>query len=395
MEYRFSDRIASLKPSAIREILKATSQPGVIPFAAGNPDPEAFPVKVIKDISASILEENPINILQYGITEGYPALISRIKKSMAKQNCFTEASDELIITSGAQQGVELSCKILCNENDTLICETPSFIGSLNAFRSYNVNLVGAEMESDGINISDLEKKIKANKNVRALYVIPNFQNPTGYTMSFEKRKAVYELACKYNFIIIEDNPYGNLRFSGEDIPSIKSLDTEHRVIYVGSFSKILSPGLRVGYASAPRELISKMVVAKQVADVHTNIWSQVICERFMATVDLDNHFSKLRSIYKRKYDLMKKEAASIRNVTLGDAQGGLFVWANLPEDCNMLEFCKRAVDEYSVAVVPGVAFMVSPNEKTTAFRMNFSTPTDDEIVKGCALLAKLSQNMFA
>lgn len=395
MDYHFSDRIASLKPSAIREILKATSQPGVIPFAAGNPDPAAFPVKLIGDISRTLLEENPIAALQYSITEGYAPLIARIKERMAAQACFDENSDDLIITSGAQQAVELSCKVLCNEGDTLICEAPSFIGSLNAFRSYKVNLVGAEMEEDGVSIAALEEKIKANKNVRALYVIPNFQNPTGFTMSLEKRRAVYALACKYNFIIIEDNPYGDLRFAGENLPTIKSMDSENRVIYAGSFSKILAPGLRVGYVSAPRELISKITVAKQVSDVHTNIWAQMICERFMALSDMDAHLENLRAIYKRKYNLMKKEALNILNVNLGEAQGGLFVWAKLPADCDMLSFCKRAVDEYKVAVVPGIAFMVSPEDKTTAFRMNFSTPSEDEIVRGCAALAKLSRDMFS
>lgn len=393
MDYCFSDKISGLKPSAIREILKATSQPGVIPFAAGNPDPEAFPVSEIRRISEELLSDNPIAALQYSITEGYPALISRLKERMAAQKCFDSASDELIITSGAQQGVELSCKVLCNEGDSLICETPSFIGSLNAFRSYNVKLCGVSMEDDGINTAELEEKIRMGTNVRAIYVIPNFQNPSGLTMSLEKRREVYALACRYNLIIIEDNPYGDLRFDGEDIPAIKTLDTEGRVIYAGSFSKILAPGLRVGYVSAPREIVSKITVAKQVSDVHTNIWSQMICERFMAQKDMNEHLSGLRAIYKRKYELMRREAAAIGNVSLSKPQGGLFVWATLPEGCDMLSFCKRAVEEYKVAVVPGTAFMVSPEDVTNSFRMNYSTPTDDEIVRGCAALAELSRSM--
>ncbi|MBR6599013.1 MAG: PLP-dependent aminotransferase family protein, partial [Oscillospiraceae bacterium] len=268
MNYQYSNRVSSLKPSAIREILKHTANPEVIPFAAGNPSAEAFPTEIIGEISKELLTSDPIGALQYSITEGYTPLRDLLKKQMAEKKCFNSDIDDLIITSGAQQANELACKVLCSDGDTLICESPSFIGSLNAFKSYNVNLTGVELEDDGINIEKLEEAIKNNKNVKLLYVIPNFQNPTGNTMSWEKRKAVYELAKKYDFIILEDNPYGDLRFKGEEIPSIKSIDTEGRVIYSGTFSKILAPGLRVGYVSAPAEIIQKIVVCKQVSDVH-------------------------------------------------------------------------------------------------------------------------------
>ena len=294
MDYHFSNRVSGLKPSAIREILKHTANPEVIPFAAGNPAADAFPKDIIKKISENILETDPIGALQYSVTEGYTPLRNRLKKELAAKNCFTEGRDDLIITSGAQQANELACKVLCSDGDTLICESPSFIGSLNAFKSYNVNIAGVELEDDGINIEKLEAAVKANKNVRLLYLIPNFQNPTGNTMSLEKRKAVYELAVKYDFIILEDNPYGDLRFSGTDIPSIKSFDTEGRVIYSRTFSKILAPGLRVGYVSAPSEIISKMIVCKQVADVHSNIWAQQICDRFMEASDMNAHLASLR-----------------------------------------------------------------------------------------------------
>lgn len=241
MNYKFSDKVGTLKASAIREILKFTSVPGVISFAAGNPAPEAFPAQKIAEISAQILQDDPILALQYSITEGYTPLRDQLKQQMAAKNCFNPDIDDLIVTSGAQQANELSCKVLLNEGDTLICEAPSFIGSINAFKSYNVNLVGVELEEDGINLEKLEETLKTENNVKLLYLIPNFQNPTGRTMSLEKRKAVYELACRYDFIILEDNPYGDLRFEGEDIPAIKSLDTEGRVIYTGTFSKILSP----------------------------------------------------------------------------------------------------------------------------------------------------------
>lgn len=395
MDYHFSNRVSGLKPSAIREILKHTANPEVIPFAAGNPAADAFPKDIIKKISENILETDPIGALQYSVTEGYTPLRNRLKKELAAKNCFTEGRDDLIITSGAQQANELACKVLCSDGDTLICEAPSFIGSLNAFKSYNVNIAGVELEDDGINIEKLEAAVKENKNVRLLYLIPNFQNPTGNTMSLEKRKAVYELAVKYDFIILEDNPYGDLRFSGTDIPPIKSFDTEGRVIYSRTFSKILAPGLRVGYVSAPSEIISKMIVCKQVADVHSNIWAQQICDRFMETTDMNAHLASLRKIYKDKYELM---AAGIREhfsekVKVTKPEGGLFIWATLPEDTDMMGFCKKAVEEYKTAVVPGTAFMISENDKTSSFRMNFSTPTDEQIVRGCEILGKLTKEL--
>lgn len=396
MNYNFSEKVSNLQASAIREILKFTSDPEVISFAAGNPAPEAFPVDDIKRISNEILNKNPILALQYSLTEGYTPLRNVLKERMLKEGNFNSDKDELIITSGAQQSNELCAKVLCDEGDTIICEAPSFIGSLNAFKSYNVNLVGIELEEDGINLEKLEEAIKTNQNTKLIYLIPNFQNPTGRTMSLEKRKRVYELAEKYDIFILEDNPYGDIRFAGEHIQSIKSMDTDGRVIYSGTFSKVLAPGIRVGYCSAPKEIISKIVVCKQVSDVHTNIWAQVLAERFLSTCDMENHLRQIRKIYKHKCELMlseiKKNFSDKIKYTV--PEGGLFIWCTLPEGYDMMSFCKRAVEEYKVAVVPGTAFTVNETDKTTSFRLNFSTPTDDEIIKGCELIGKLSKEMF-
>ena len=396
MNYNFSEKVSNLQASAIREILKFTSDPEVISFAAGNPAPEAFPVEDVKRISKDILEKNPILALQYSVTEGYTPLRNILKERMTAQGNFNPDSDELIITSGAQQSNELAAKVLCNEGDTIICEAPSFIGSLNAFKSYNVNLVGVELDDDGINIEKLEETIKSNKNTRLIYLIPNFQNPTGLTMSLEKRKMVYELAEKYDVFVLEDNPYGDIRFAGEDIQSIKSMDKSGRVIYSGTFSKVLAPGIRVGYCSAPKEIISKIIVCKQVSDVHTNIWAQILAERFLSTCDMENHLKDIRKIYKHKCELMlseiKKNFSS--KVKFTKPEGGLFIWCTLPDDCDMMGFCKRAVSEFKVAVVPGTAFTVNETDKTTSFRLNFSTPTDEQIVKGCELIGELSREMF-
>lgn len=395
MNYSFSDKVTGLKASAIREILKFTAFPDVISFAAGNPAPEAFPVEEVREITAKILSENPIAALQYSITEGYTPLRDTIRKRLGSQNSYNPDMDDVIITSGGQQGNELSCKVLLNEGDTLICESPSFIGSLNSFKSYNVNLVGVEMDDEGIDPEKLESTLKANPNTKVIYLIPNFQNPTGNCMSFERRKTVYELARKYNVVILEDNPYGEIRFEGEHIPSVKSLDTDGRVIYCGSFSKVLAPGIRVGFVSAPKEIIQKIVVCKQVEDVHTNILAQMTADEFMNKYDFEAHLEKIRGIYRKKCGLMLSEIDKnfSKKITVTRPQGGLFIWATLPEGCDMMGFCKKAVDS-KVAVVPGNAFTVHETDPINSFRLNFSTPTDEQLVKGCQILGKMSKEMF-
>lgn len=396
MEYKFSNKVSHLQASAIREILKYTVDPEVISFAAGSPAPEAFPTERIAEISAELLRDDPILALQYSITEGYGPLREFLKSWMTEKGCFHSEFDDLIVTSGGQQANELSCKVLLNEGDTLLCESPSFIGSLNAFRSYNVNLKGIDMEDDGINLEKLEETLRNNKNVKVLYLIPNFQNPTGRTMSLAKRKAVYELACRYDFIILEDDPYGELRFAGENIPTIKSLDTEGRVIYSSTFSKLISPGFRTGFVSAPAPIIQKIIVCKQVSDVHSNIWAQVVSHRFMTTINREEHFNKLRSIYRKKADLMCGyiDSGFSKKISYIKPEGGLFIWCTLPENCDMEAFCKKAVRDYKIAVVPGNSFSINENEKCSSFRLNYSTPANAQIEKGMEILAAMTREML-
>ncbi len=396
MNYVFSEKVSHLQASAIREILKFTVDPEVISFAAGNPAPETFPVKEVKEIIDRIMSENPITALQYSLTEGYTPLRDVLKKDLEAQGCFDPETDDLIITSGAQQANELSCKVMCDEGDTVITEAPSFIGSLNSFKSYNGHIVGVPLENDGVDLNALEDALKSNRNVKLIYLIPNFQNPTGLCTSFEKRKAVYGLAKKYGVMILEDNPYGMTRFAGEPIPSIKTLDKDGLVIYSGTFSKVLSPGIRVGYVCAPKPVIQKIVVCKQVSDVHTNILAQMICHEFMTKYNWSEHLKMLPAVYRKKCELMLSEMDKhfSKKITYTRPEGGLFIWATLPEDCDMPAFCKKAVSEYKIAVVPGNAFMISESDKTSSFRLNFSTPTDEQIVKGIEILGKLSHDMF-
>ena len=392
MKYVFSDRISALKPSAIREILKVTSGGNVIPFAAGNPAPEVFPADVIENIASKILRQQPVTALQYGVTEGYLPLRERISEDLKARFNIGREFDEIIITAGAQQVVDLAAMVFLNEGDTDICESPSFIGSLNCFRSYNACLKGIPVESDGMDIELLEKALETEKKVMMIYTIPNFQNPSGYTMSLEKRKALYELALKHNVIILEDNPYGELRYTGEDLPSIKSFDDEGIVIYAGSFSKVLSPGLRVGYSVSPAEITAKMTVGKQASDVHSPMICQMIVDRWLAECDTAEHIGFIRSVYSRKLNLMcdclDSEISGF--ISYVRPLGGLFIWCELDRNINMLDFCKAAAAE-NVAVVPGTAFMASESDRTNCFRLNFSTPTDEQIVEGVKILKKVCE----
>lgn len=391
MDYTFSNRISSLQPSAIREILKFTSDPSVISFAAGNPSPEAFPVDDVRRITAEIMQSAPIDALQYGVTEGSPALLKELEKFVGERYGVIGENDMLIVTSGAQQVMDLAAKTLINEGDTVICEKPSFIGSLNTFRSYGAKLCGVNVQTDGMDMDELENALKTEKNVRFIYTIPNFQNPSGVTMSIEKRERLYQLAKKYNVLILEDNPYGDTRTSGEDVRCIKTMDSDSIVIYAGSFSKILSPGLRVGFVVAPKAIASKMVVGKQASDVHTPMLNQMIVEKWLTECDVEKHISLIREIYKKKLELMCSLIDSELGgfVTYVKPQGGLFIWCTLPESVDMLAFCKDAVQN-GVAVVPGNAFLTDESETSHCFRLNFSTPTEEEIIKGMKILGQIS-----
>lgn len=396
MNYHFSNKIASLKPSAIREILKMSADPSVIPLAAGNPAPEAFPVEQVERITTEILQKNPILALQYSVTEGYPQLRERLREFARQRYDAYHENDDLIVTSGAQQAIELTCKVLCDEGDVVLCEDPSFIGSLNSFRSYNVQLKGVPMQEDGIDIEALSKILETTPRVRFIYTIPNFQNPTGVTMSLEKRRALYALARLHDIIILEDNPYGELRFSGEALPTLKSMDADDRVVYVGSFSKILSPGMRVGFVSAHRELIAKITVAKQCSDVHSNILAQLICERFLAETDMDAHVARLQNIYRHKSGLMLTAMAETfsSKVSYQKPQGGLFIWCTLPEGSDVPALAKLAIEKHRVAIVPGVAFSIVEGAPSPSFRLNYSSCTDERVVQGTRLLGELTRELY-
>ncbi len=390
MEYKFAERVVGLKPSAIREIFKYAADPAYISLSAGNPAPEAFPSEALAEISAKLLRDEPILALQYSTTEGYGPLRAHLTEYLKKTHNVGRDFDDILITSGAQQVMDLFTKSILEEGDTVLCEAPSFIGSLNDFRSYKAKLAGVPMDPDGMNIEAFENALKTEKKAKFLYTIPNFQNPSGITMSREKREKVYALAKQYGVLVLEDNPYGDLRYKGDYIPPIKSLDEDGIVLYAGTFSKVISPGMRVGYAVGPKEILQKMTVCKQGQDVHTNIWSQVMCYRFMTEVDFDAHLENLRKIYTKKQrlllDLMEQYLAP-KGVTWDPFDGGLFAWCHLPAGVDLAAYTQRALEQ-KVCIVPGTAFLTDESEPCDAFRINFSTPTDAQLEEGIKRLAR-------
>ena len=395
MNYTFSDAFQNLKPSAIREIFKSLTDPTIISFAAGNPSPESFPTEELARLSADIFANSSVTALQYSITEGYPAFREAIAKRQREKFGIGGENDSVMVVSGGNQGIDLCCRVLCNPGDAVLCENPSFIGALNAFRACGAKTIGIDMDEDGMIPQALEEAITQNPRAKFIYLIPTFQNPRGSTTSLARRKALYEIAKKHSLLILEDNPYGELRFAGEEIPTLKSMDTEGLVVYCSSFSKILSAGMRIGFIVAPTEIIQKMAVGKQCEDVHTNIFFQLLCYQYMTECDLDGHIEKIRAIYRRKCSLMLEclDREMPPQITYTRPEGGLFIWCTLPEGYDSADFAKFAVAK-KVAVVPGSAFNCDTEAPSNSFRLNYSTPTDEQIVKGIDILGGLTYKLF-
>lgn len=389
-EEYFADRVKPMKGSAIREMFKRMADPEIISLAGGNPASELFPADELSKIAGKILMTSPTVALQYGTTDGYPKMkdcaIARAKEAGA----YNEGDGVLIMT-GANQGIDLTAKAIINKGDKIIVESPSFIGSLNAFRTYECELVGVDVEADGMDISKLEEALKANSDAKLLYTIPTFQNPTGTTMSLEKRKKVLELSSEYDLLIMEDNPYGDLRFRGEDLPTLKSLDTEGRVIYCGSFSKILSPGMRLGYVIGPQKLLEKVEILKQVNDVHTPMLTQMMCVQFMKKYDINKYIAKNRKLYKEKCDTMisaMEEYFPKGKVEWTVPEGGIFLWCTCPTITDVSVVVNKALEK-KVAIVPGSNFAIDQSLPSNKFRLNFSSASKSDITEAIKRLGEV------
>ena len=389
-EYRFSENINCIGRSPIRESFKYMGKPGIISLSSGNPDAATFPAAELKEISDYIYENMSGLALQYNLSEGYTPLREKVADRLKNRFGIDTDNNQTCITTGGQQAIDLIAKILIDPGDTVICEKPSFIGALNSFRAYGANLKGVEMDDEGIIPEGLEEILKNDRRVSFIYVIPTFQNPSGKTMSAQRRKEIYELAKKYDTLILEDNPYGELRFSGEDILPIKAMDDEGLVMYVGSFSKILSPGIRMGFICAPEPIVNKMMLGKQTSDSHTNIFFQVAADLYMQKYDLDEHIAEVAGLYKEKCDAMiaaieKYFPSGVSHTT---PEGGMFLWCTVPDSVDVPEFIRLAAEKYKVICITGAAFLPDAGEVPHSFRLNYSNPSIEDINEG---IYRLSQ----
>lgn len=389
-----ASRVTSLKASAIREIFKMLGKADVISFAGGIPSPELFPTEEWNGLLSDIMTNKGKGALVYGVTEGYAPLIELVTERLKKDN-VPHDFDQVVITTGAQQAIDLTCKSLVNDGEGIIVEEPSFIGSLNSFRSYNAKLFGVEMADDGIDTDKVEEILK-KENIKLIYTIPTFQNPTGVTQSLEKRKKLLELAEKYDCYIIEDNPYGELRFTGEPVPAIKSMDDNGRVIYVGSFSKTLAPGIRVGFVCCHKDIMDRIVVVKQVNDVHTTLMMQMLVTDYITKYDFDAHIEKGCALYGEKCAVMLSaiEKYFPDCVKYTKPEGGIFLWCTLPEGVDAKPIFEKAV-ERKVAFVPGSTCMVDLEAPCNCFRLNYSTASNEDIEKGIKILGDLLKEELA
>lgn len=383
---KISDRMQSMNPSAVREILKASAD---ISFSAGSPSSGTFPAVELATLADEILREEYGVALQYGISEGYGPLRDFTRARMSQKYGVGRDSDDIIITSGGQQGIDLAVRCLTNEGDAIICENPSFVGALNDFRLNSTRLIGITMGENGMDLDKLEETLAREKNVKLIYTIPSFQNPSGITMTLDCRQRLYDIAVKHDIMILEDSPYFELRYSGNDVPSIKSLDKTGHVVFVGSYSKIISPGLRVGYVIGPKELLAKMTVAKQCQDVHTNMFCMMLVNKYFEKYDIDAHIKECCQLYSDKMQRMLQglEKHLPESVTFTRPEGGLFIWGELPEGYSGTELCKFTI-KHSLAIVPGMTFDSDEDAGNRGFRLNFSSSTDEQIDKGTELLGR-------
>jgi len=387
MAVRFAKRTENLKASEIREILKITEQAHVISFAGGLPAPELFPVEEMKTVSVKVLEEGGEQALQYTTTEGDVNLREKVAARMNAKFQTSVTCENILITSGSQQGLDFSGKIFLDEGDTVLCESPTYLGAINAFKSYRPEFVEVPTDENGMVMEELEKILKNARNVKLIYVIPDFQNPTGRTWSMERRKQFMELINEYEIPVVEDNPYGELRFEGEILPSLKALDKKGLVVFLGTFSKTFCPGYRIGWAAADKEVLEKYILVKQGADLQTSTIGQREVAKFMEMYDLESHIEKIKRVYKKRRDLiistMKEEFPGGLSFTC--PEGGLFTWVELAPHINARDLLVKSLEK-DVAFVPGGSFFPNGGKENT-FRLNYSNMPEDRIVEGIRRLA--------
>ncbi|SHH32442.1 aminotransferase-like domain-containing protein [Thermosipho atlanticus] len=388
----------SLRSSLIRELLKYASIPNAISFGGGVPDPETFPRRELSQIAAEVIEKEYAYVLQYSTTEGDPELAKQMINLLERLYGFDNLNeDNIMFTTGSQQALELVGKIFLDEDSIAIVEDPFYLGAASAFRMRNAKFIPIPLEDDGMNVDLLEKRLHELDNkglipkVKFIYVIPNFHNPAGVTVSFEKRKKIIELAEKYDLLILEDDPYGLLRFEGEHIPSFFKLAERGRVVLLNTFSKILAPGLRIGAVLGDKEIIRKFVLAKQGTDLCSSALTQRIAARYLERYDLVQQIAPTIKLYKSKKDVMMKAFdeyfSKINGIKWINPHGGLFTWVTLPEGFDTMEMFEIAKKKL-VFYIPGQAF--TPDDRVSpSMRMSFCLPSHEKIIEGVKRLSEV------
>ena len=387
MKFKYASRVDGMQSSAIREILKITQQPDVISFAGGMPSPDTFPVQELNKVINTVLTEQGAAALQYGITEGYAPLRAWIAARMSKKGIVCQ-SEHVLISAGSQQILDFAGKIFCDPGDKVVVESPVYLAAVQAFRSYQVEFITIPADREGMNTLKLEEAVAKHKP-KLIYVNPTFQNPTGVTMSAERRAEVAQIAARYHVPVIEDDPYGELRFEGEPVPPIKAYPGGEWVIHMSSFSKIISPGLRVGWAVADAEIIGRLTMAKQSSDVHTNSLAQHAIYQYLLTHDLDKHIAQTVDKYRIQRDAMLAEMEASFPVTCrwSKPEGGMFVWVELPEGVDATQLLAKAVAQ-KVAFVPGAPFYTNEGRPNT-LRLNYSNSSPEQIRIGIKRLGDI------
>ena len=387
MKNLFADRMAKTHKSFIREILKVTQDSNVISFAGGLPNPKLFPVKELADACLKVLHQDGENVLQYSTSEGYLPLREYIAERYFVKRGLQVSSDEILITTGSQQGLDLIGKVFLNKGDRIVIERPGYLGAIQAFGIFEPEFVPISLLDDGIDTDLLEKALNADKT-KLFHTVINFQNPSGVTYSRQKREKLADIIENHDTVLVEDNPYGELRFMGEDLPSMKSCLPDSTIV-LGSFSKVVTPGLRLGWICAAPDVMEKLIVAKQSSDLHSNYLSQRAVYQYLIDNDLDEHILNIRKVYKKQRDLMVSmiETHFPQEIKCTKPEGGMFLWVTLPEELSSLQLFKLATEE-NVAFVPGKAFYVDGGGSNT-LRLNFSNSDEEKIEEGIKRLAKV------
>ena len=385
---KYANRMNLLKGSEIRELLKLTAQPDIISFAGGMPAPELFPVEQMIESSKGVLETNGRAALQYSTTEGNPRFRQQIADRMERKNGIKTDPDHILITSGSQQGLDFAARVFLDPGDVVLLESPSYLGAINAFKTCEPTFIEVPTDNGGMIMEELEKILATTERVKMIYVIPDFQNPTGRSWDLDRRHKFMEIVNKYEIPVIEDNPYGELRFEGEAYPALKSLDTKGLVVFLGTFSKILAPGYRLGWVCASEEILKKFNFMEQAASLQASTVAQMETAYWIDHFDLDAHVEKLKEVYgkRRKLMLSLLDEYLPKSCTHTNPTGGLFTWIVLPEGCDAKELAQLALQK-KVAFVPGGGFFPNGGHPNT-MRLNYSCMPEEKIEKGVKLLCE-------